>query len=72
MKDTLKKLNTWKGIKLVQKLLRDYTDGTKAQLETSTFVAELVKDTDESNLILGDGIKPTTLTISLSAMLLRA
>ncbi|MGG6269099.1 hypothetical protein ACQ4M3_25505 [Leptolyngbya sp. AN03gr2] len=58
VKDTLKKLNTWKGIRSVQKLLRDYTDGAKAQLETSQFVVELVKDTDEQNLILSDGIKP--------------
>ena len=72
VKDTLKKLNTWKGIKSVQKLLRDYTDGAKAQSENSTFVAELVKDTDEKNLILSNGIKPASLTISLSALLLRA
>ena len=72
VKDTLKKLNEWKGIKSVQKLLRDYTDGTKAQLETSIFAAELVKDTNEKNLILSDGIKTTALTVSLSAMLLRA
>lgn len=72
VKDTLKKLNTWKGIKSVQKLLRDYTDGAKAQLETSTFVAELVKDTDEKNLILSDGVKPTAFAVSLSALLLRA
>jgi superfamily II DNA or RNA helicase len=72
VKDTLKKLNTWKGIKSVQKLLRNYTDGAKAQLETSAFVAELVKDTDERNLILGDGVKPTVLSVSLLATLLRA
>ncbi|UZQ53701.1 hypothetical protein OOK60_14535 [Trichothermofontia sichuanensis B231] len=72
VKDTLKKLNTWKGIKSVQKLLRDYTDGTKAQLETSTFITELVKDTDEKNLILSDGVRPTTLSVKLLAMLLRA
>lgn len=72
VKDTLKKLNTWKGRKSVQKLLRDYTDGSKAQLETLTFVTKLVKDTDEKNLILSEGIKPATLSVSLSAMLLRA
>jgi hypothetical protein len=72
VRDTLKKLNTWKGIKSVQKLLRNYTDGAKAELETSVFVAELVKDTDEKNLILSDGIKPSALSISLSALLLRA
>jgi superfamily II DNA or RNA helicase len=72
VKDTLKKLNTWKGIKSVQKLLRNYTDGVKAQLETATFVAELVKDTDEKNLILSDGVKPTMLSVNLLAILLRA
>jgi hypothetical protein len=65
-------LNTWKGIKSVQKLLRDYTDGAKAQQETPAFLAELVKDTDEKNLILSDGVKPTTLSVNLLAILLRA
>jgi proline dehydrogenase len=72
VKDTLKKLNAWKGKKSVQKLLRDYTDGVKAQLETADFVTELVRDTDEKSLILSDGIKPSALSISLSALLLRA
>jgi hypothetical protein len=72
VKDALKKLNTWKSIKSVQKLLRDYTDGAKTELETSVFVAQLVKDTDEKNLILSDGIKPTSLSINLLATLLRA
>jgi hypothetical protein len=53
-------------------LLRDYTDGAKAQLKTSAFVTELVKDTDEKNLILSDGIKPTRLAVNLLAILLRA
>lgn len=72
VRNTLQKLNAWKGIKSVQKLLRDHTDGAKAQLETPAFVLELVKDTDEKNLILSDGMKPVSLTVSLSAMLLRA
>lgn len=72
VRETLNKLNTWKDIKSIQKLLRDYTEGAKAQLETEIFVAELVRDTDEKNLILSDGIKPTALSVSLSAMLLRA
>jgi superfamily II DNA or RNA helicase len=72
VKDTLKRLNIWKGTKSVQTLLRNYTDGAKSQLDTSTLVAELVKDTDEKNLILSDGIKPATLSVGLSAMLLRA
>lgn len=70
VKDTLKKLNAWKGMKSIQKLLRDYTDGAKAQLETADFVAKLVKDSDEKNLVLNDSVKPSLLSISLSAMLL--
>ncbi len=72
VRETLQKLNAWKGIKSIQKLLRDYTDGTKAQLETPAFVSSLVKDTDEKNLILSDGVKPVSLSVSLSALLLRA
>ena len=72
VKDTLKKLNAWKGIKSIQKLLRDYTDGAKAGLDNPVFVAELVKETDEKNLILSDCVKPTTLSVSLLAILLRA
>ncbi|HEY9626939.1 MAG TPA: hypothetical protein V6C84_06535 [Coleofasciculaceae cyanobacterium] len=72
VKDMLKKLNTWKGMKSVQKLLLDYTDGAKSQLDTPTFVLDLGKHTDEKNLILSDENKPAPLSISLSAMLLRA
>ncbi len=72
VRETLQKLNAGKGMKSVQKLLRDYTDGTKAQLDTPALVSELVKDTDEKNLILSDGIKPSSLSVSLSALLLRA
>jgi hypothetical protein len=72
VRDTLKKLNAWKELRSVQKLLRDYTDGQKADLEPSLLVIELVKDTDEKNLILEEGIQPAKLSISLSAMLLRA
>ena len=68
----MKKLNTWKNLKSVQKLLREYTDGTKAKLDSSVLVLELVKDTDEETLILSDGIKLTSLSVSLSALLLRA
>jgi hypothetical protein len=56
----------------VQKLLREYTNGAKSKLEPVEFVTELVKDTDERNLILEEGIKPSSLKISLAAMLLRA
>jgi hypothetical protein len=72
VRDTLKRLNTWKGSKSVQKLLREYTNGTKSKLEPADFVTELVRDTDETNLILEEGIKPSSLKVSLAAMLLRA
>jgi hypothetical protein len=63
VKDTLKKLNAWKGIKSVQNLLQDYTDGVKAGLNTLVFVAELLKDTDEKNLILNDAVRPSYLCL---------
>jgi superfamily II DNA or RNA helicase len=72
VKETLKKLNFWKGSKNVQKLLREYTDGTKAQLNSSVLVTELVKDTDTLNLIASEGIKPTSMKFAVAALLLRA
>ena len=72
VKATLKKLNSWKESKLVQKLLKDYTDGDKTSLDDEKFVIQLVQDTDKLNLILTEGIKPTSMQISLSALLLRA
>jgi hypothetical protein len=72
VRNTFKKLNAWKEIKGVQKLLREYTDGDKTQLDDATFVTRLVQDTDELNLIAQEGIKPTSIKISLAALLLRA
>jgi hypothetical protein len=72
VRETLKKLNAWKGTKLVQKLLRDYTEGTKTQLETSVFATQLVQDTSALRLLPSEDIKPTSLQISLSALLLRS
>ena len=72
VKNTFKKLNAWKEIKGVQKLLREYTDGDKATLDDATFVIQLVQDTDKLNLIAQDGIKPSSLQVSLVALLVRA
>lgn len=72
VRNTFKKLNAWKEIKNVQKLLREYTDGDKAQLDDATFVTQLVQDTDQLNLIAQEGIKPTSIQVSLAALLLRA
>ena len=72
VKETLKKLNGGKHMKSVQKLLKDYTEGDKAKLEGGEFLARLVEDTDLLNLLLFDGVKPTDLKLSLSALLIRA
>jgi hypothetical protein len=68
---TLKKLNSWKNLKPVQKLLRSYTDGDKISLEDADFVTQLVADTDALNLLGSDEIKAVSLTAHLSALLLR-
>lgn len=72
VRNTFKKLNTWKETKGVQKLLREYTDGDKSKLDDASFVVSLVQDTDTLNLIADEGIKPTSLKVSLAALLLRA
>ncbi|EFA73363.1 hypothetical protein CRD_00577 [Raphidiopsis brookii D9] len=71
VKGTLKKLNTWKEGKSVQKLLKEYTDGDKSNLDDEKFIIQLFEDTDRLNLILDEGIKPTSMQISLTAFLLR-
>ncbi|BCL40119.1 helicase-related protein [Nostoc sp. MS1] len=72
VKGALKKLNSWKEMKPVQKLLKEYTDGIKASLDDENFVIELVQDTDKLNLIFSEGIKPTSIKVSLAAFLLKA
>lgn len=72
VRETLKKLSAWKeSHRSVQKLLRDYTDGSKANLDDESFLQQLVGDTDKLNLLSGDSIKPTNLKVSLAAILLR-
>lgn len=72
VKNTIKKLSTWKELKPVQKLLREYTEGSKTNLDDETFIVQLVQDTDQLNLIAMDGIKATSLRVSLAAILMRA
>lgn len=67
----LKKLNTWKNLKVVQKLLRAYTDGDKANLEDNDFVSQLVTEADALNLLGADEAKAVSLSINLSALLVR-
>ncbi|MHC5716907.1 MAG: helicase-related protein [Nostoc sp.] len=72
VRGTLKKLNSWRENKSVQKLLKEYTDGNKAGLDNEDFVIQLVEDTDRLNLILDEGIKSTSIKVYLAALLLRA
>lgn len=71
VKDTLKKLNSSKHDKNVQRLLRNYTDGSAAKLEIVDFMQQLVSDTDQLSLLIIDTVKPTQLKVSLAALLLR-
>ena len=69
--ETLKKLNSCKHSKLVQKLLKDYTTGEKSKLDSDTFVSQLVADTNNLNLLAIDNGKASSLQMSLDALLLR-
>lgn len=71
VKDTLKKLSQYAEQKQVQKLLREFTDGGKSQLSDGDWIEQLVRETQLLSLLAFDGIKPTTLKVSLLAMLLR-
>jgi Helicase conserved C-terminal domain len=71
VRETLKKLSQHTEQKQVQKLLREFTDGDKSQLKNDEFIKQLVNDTQLLNLLGFEGIKPTTLKASLSALLLR-
>jgi len=72
VRNTFNKLNAWKELKQVQKLLRKYIDGSKATLDDDEFVIQLVQDTSILNLIATESIKPASLQISLVALLIRA
>ena len=69
--DTLNKLSQHKSMRQVQKLLKEYTDGSKSELNYSDFLEQLVNDVDQLNLLQMDGIKPTHVKVSLSAVLVR-
>jgi hypothetical protein len=69
--ETLKKINSCKHSKLVQKLLKDYTTGEKSKLDNDAFVSQLVADTDKLNLLAIDNAQAASLQVSLEALLLR-
>jgi hypothetical protein len=68
---TLKILQQHKTKKTVQLLLRSLTDGEKSQLNDDEFIKELVNETGKLSLLDYETLKPTALTISLNALLLR-
>jgi hypothetical protein len=70
VKETLNKLNQHKQNKQVQKLLKQFTDGDKSKLGNDDFIKQLVSDTDKLSLIDMEVIKPSKLTVSLSALLM--
>lgn len=72
MRAVLKKLNASKNLKLVQKLLRRYTDGKEAELPDTDFVTQLFTDADTLNLLPDSEIKAISLRVSISALLLRS
>jgi len=71
VRNTFKKLSAWKELKAVQRLLREYTDDARSQLDDDGFVVQLVQDVEALNLITEESIKPTSLQISLVSLLLR-
>ena len=68
---TLKILQQHKTKKAVQLLLRSLTDGEKSQLNDDEFIKELVNETGKLSLLDYETIKPTNLTISTKAILIR-
>jgi hypothetical protein len=68
---TLKILQQHKTKKAVQLLLRSLTDGEKSKLNNDEFIKELVNETGKLALLDYETTKPTALTISLEAILIR-
>ncbi|BDA71700.1 hypothetical protein CAL7716_058660 [Calothrix sp. PCC 7716] len=59
-------------LKVFKNCFFEYTEGAKSKLDDESFLQQLVEDTNKLNLLAGDGIKATSLTVSLAAVLLRA
>lgn len=70
VKETLNKLNQYQQNKKVQKLLKEFTDGNNNSLANDEFIHELVYQTNQLSLLDIPIIKPSKLTISLSALLM--
>ena len=71
VKEALKKLNQGKELKNVQKLLKEYTDGSKANLNNNELVIKLVEDTNLLNLLSFDEVRASSLRMSLASLLLK-
>jgi superfamily II DNA or RNA helicase len=69
VKDSLKKLNTWKSLKSVTRLLKNFTDGSQSKLEDEAFITELLAEVDRLNLMESDQIQAVSLKVTLSALL---
>jgi superfamily II DNA or RNA helicase len=71
VRNALKLLNEWKALKNVQRLLKDFTDGARSQLEDASFITQLVYAVDRLALIPSENIKPTSIRFSVASLLLR-
>jgi len=67
--NSLKKLNTWKSLKSVTRLLKNFTDGSQSKLEDEAFITEFVAEVDRLSLMESDQIQASSLKITLSALL---
>lgn len=67
----LKKLNQHKDKKIVQKVLRDYTDGDESKFQDPKFIKTLVNKAGEMSLIDWEFIKPVTVQVTITALLIK-
>ncbi|ELR96861.1 hypothetical protein [Gloeocapsa sp. PCC 73106] len=71
VRSMLKKLNQHKEKTIVQKVLRNYTDGDNSKLPDLEFIKQLVQETGELSLLDWETIKPVRVEFNLIALLMR-
>ncbi|MEM9217289.1 MAG: helicase-related protein [Cyanobacteria bacterium P01_F01_bin.150] len=72
IRSLLKRLNSGKEIKQVQRFLRKYTDGDQSKLDDAEFVVQFVADADALNLLESTDTKAVAISVRLSAILIRS
>jgi superfamily II DNA or RNA helicase len=71
VKQALETLSQWKDKGKVKRLLKEYTDGEKSKLAPDVLLVNLLEETQNLNLLLSELIQPTSVRVSVAAMLLR-